>query len=120
MEKLSEKIGELPFPEEHEKKVELQKIIEKLQDGIDDLEEEADDLDYENEDLKDKVKRLEGDIDELEDDLKICNRPGSLGGGWNSYGEEQLNQMLLEIWQNRIRFAFDRDKMKIIEDISKM
>ena len=41
MEKLAEKIEELPFPEGHEKKVELRGIMEKLQKGIDDLEEEV-------------------------------------------------------------------------------
>ena len=73
MEKLAEKIEELPFPEDHEKKAELRGIMEKLQRGIDDLEEEANDLDDEKEELEDMVETLKRDIDELEGDLAICN-----------------------------------------------
>jgi len=120
MEKLTEKIEELPFPEDHEKKAELRGIMEKLQKGIDDLEEEANDLDDEKEDLEEKVEELERDIEELEDDLKICNSPTSVKGGWNSYSEEELNKMLIKIWQNRMHFAYDKDRMKIIEGISNM
>jgi chromosome segregation ATPase len=119
MEKLTEKIEELPFPEDHEKKAELRGILEKLQKGIDDLEEEANDLDDEKEDLEDKVEELEREVDELEGDLAICNRDSDPRGGLN-YSESELNRMLLEIWTNRFHFAYDKEKMKLIESISKM
>lgn len=119
MEKLTEKIEELPFPEDHEKKVELRGIMEKLQRGIDDLEEEANDLDDEKEELEDRVEKLERDIDELEEDLAICNRKSNGTRGLD-YSESELNRMLLEIWTNRLHFAYDKDKMKLIEEISKM
>jgi len=120
MEKLTQKIKELPFPEDHEKKVELREIMEKLQKGIDDLEEEADDLDDEKEDLEDKVEELESEIDELEGNLNICNSSSPSHKKFDSYAEEELNRMLINIWQNRIHFAFDKDRMKIIEGISNM
>lgn len=120
MEKLTEKIEELPFPDDHEKKAELRGILEKLQKGIDDLEEEANDLDDEVEDLEDKVEKLEQDIEDLEGDLDICNSSSQSHKKFGSYAEEELNRMLLNIWQNRIHFAFDKDKMKLIEEISKM
>jgi len=120
MEELAEKIKELPFPEDHEKKVELRGISEKLQKGIDDLEEEANDLDDEVEDLEDKVEKLERDVEDLEGDLRICNSNSPTHKNFNSYAEEELNRMLLNIWQNRTHFAFDKDRMKIIEGISNM
>ena len=119
MEKLAEKIEELPFPEGHEKKVVLRGIMEKLQKGIDDLEEEVNDLDDEKEELEDKVERLKRDIDELEGDLAICNGESNGTRGLD-YSESELNRMLLEIWTNRLHFVYDKDKMKLIEEISKM